>query len=279
MPVEGSPPSVQARIEGDRAAVRVQLAAALEAGLQRQGVDQATVDVAEVTLNSGYDPDPPFGTPLNPNCLVPESLTQCVYSNVAWLFSSELGFSTPPYAILESCGASNTGCKFRFSPRGIGNGGDVWQTLVAAHRVGTTTVKEKKGYAIYARPKFRWVNVNATGAVDFKAGVAYAVRGGTTPTYASCINGATINATSSTSFDCVKVTGSAGSGHNPSLTLVFTPAGGGAPTTKAVTVRVTQPGCDEVPPGTGPVGSRPLRRTPERAYADGSWGHMMSTGW
>lgn len=182
---------------------------------------------AEVTLDTGYNPDPPFGTPLNPNCLVPGSFTQCVYSNVAWLFSAELGFFTPPYAILEGCAGNNTSCRFRFSPRGIGDGGDVWQTLVAAHRVGTTTIKEKKGYAIYARPKFRWVNVNATGAVNFKAGVAYAVRSGTTPTYASCINGATINATSSTSFNCVKVTGSAGSGQNPSWKFALPSSSGG----------------------------------------------------
>lgn len=45
VPVEGSPPSLQARIEDDRAAVRVQLAAALEAGLRREGLDPQTVDL------------------------------------------------------------------------------------------------------------------------------------------------------------------------------------------------------------------------------------------
>ncbi|MFA9270848.1 MAG: TetR/AcrR family transcriptional regulator [Baekduiaceae bacterium] len=45
MPVEGAPPTLHARVEGDRAAVRVQLAAALEAGLRREGLDPQTVDL------------------------------------------------------------------------------------------------------------------------------------------------------------------------------------------------------------------------------------------
>ncbi|MBJ7518191.1 MAG: hypothetical protein JHC84_00725 [Solirubrobacteraceae bacterium] len=171
----------------------------------------------EVTIDTGYNPVPPFGTPFNPTCLEPGSLGTCVYSNVAWLFSVGLGFGTTPYAILGGCGGDNTSCTFRFSPRGIGNDGDVWQTLVAAHRIGTTVIKDKKGYAIYAPPRWRWARFNATGAVNHLAGTAYAVRSGTNPTFGSCVDVATINATTSTTaHNCLKTTGSSGSGQNPS---------------------------------------------------------------
>jgi hypothetical protein len=178
-----------------------------------------TVEVdGEVTLDSGFNPDPPFGTPANPSCLDPGSLGTCVYSNVAWLFSKEIGFNfTPPLTILDGCTGSSISCKFKFSPRGIGNDGDVWQTLVAAHRIGTTQIKEKRGYAVYARPRWRWVNLNATGAVNYTAGLAYAVRSGTNPSFGSCVDASTVFATTSTTaYDCLKSSGSGPSGQSPS---------------------------------------------------------------
>lgn len=45
MPVEGAPASLHERIARDRAEVRAQLAAALAAGLRREGLDPAAVDL------------------------------------------------------------------------------------------------------------------------------------------------------------------------------------------------------------------------------------------
>ncbi len=178
-----------------------------------------TVEVdEEVTFDSGYSPDPPFGTPANPSCLDPGSLGTCVYSNVAWLFSKEIGFNfTPPLTIIDGCTGSSLSCKIKFSPRAIGNSGDVWQTLVAAHQIGTTQIKEKRGFAVYARPRWRWVDLNATGATNYAAGLAYAVRSGTNPSFASCFDVSGVFATTSTTaYDCLKSSGSSGSGLNPS---------------------------------------------------------------
>ncbi len=177
-----------------------------------------TVEVdSEVTLSTGFSPDPPFGTPANPSCLDPGSLGTCVYSNVAWLFSKEPGFNfTPPLTVLDGCTGSSLSCKFKFSPRAIGDDGDVWQTLVAAHQIGSTQIKEKLGYAIYARPHWRWVHLNATGATNYTAGTAYAVRSGTNPSYASCFDANSVFATTSTTaYDCLKSSGSTTSGQSP----------------------------------------------------------------
>jgi hypothetical protein len=173
------------------------------------------VDVDEtVTLSSGFDPSPPFGTPVNTPC-GPGSEALCLYSNIAWKIATPTGLLQPPIAIQDNtCGGESLTCKFTYKPRGIGNEGDYWQTFVAAYQHGSIPIG-KTGFAVYARPRFRWVTAHATGAEDYKAGIAYAVRGGTNPTYAACIDEATINATSSTDFDCVRTTGGIDFDDNP----------------------------------------------------------------
>lgn len=168
----------------------------------------------EVTLNTGFDISPPFGTPENPDCLVPGSLTQCRYSNVAWKFSVG-AFPTTPYSVVTGCTGSSLSCTLKYSPRAIGNEGDVWQTLVAANQIGSTTIKAKQGYALYARPKWRWVQFASSGATNWAAGIAYAVRSGTTPTWGSCADASTIFATTATTADCIKATGTLTAGKDP----------------------------------------------------------------
>ena len=185
------------------------------------------VDVDEtVTLSSGFDPAPPFGTPVNQPC-GPGSEALCLYSNIAWKIATPTGLLQPPVTVLDgTCGGESLTCKFTYRPRGIGDEGDYWQTFVAAYQHGSIPIS-KRGWAVYARPRFRWVTVNATGAAGVKAGIAYAVRGGTNPSYAACIDATTVNATSATDFDCVRTTGTGGSGLNPSWKFAL-PSGGGS---------------------------------------------------
>jgi hypothetical protein len=185
------------------------------------------VDVDEtVTLSSGFDPSPPFGTPVNTPC-GPGSQALCIYSGIAWKIATPRGLLQSPIAIQDNtCGGESLTCKFTYKPRAIGNEGDFWQTFVAAYQHGSIPIS-KRGWAIYARPRFRWVTAHATGAEDYKAGIAYAVRGGTNPTYAACIDEATINPTSSTDFDCVRSTGGVDFDDNPVWKFAL-PSGSGS---------------------------------------------------
>ncbi|MBJ7330577.1 MAG: hypothetical protein JHC95_11815 [Solirubrobacteraceae bacterium] len=180
---------------------------------QMDSQDVRTVELdSMVTLNAGANPLPAFGVPYPENC-VPGPMNICLFSNVAWKFSPQVGSN--PVEIVEGCTGETTTCKIRYKPRGIGNEGDFYQTGVAFNQIGTTVVQHRKGFALYARPKFRSVYVNTTNAVNFISGKpAYAVRAGTNPTYANCPT-RTITPTSDTGFDCVKVTSTGGSGQNP----------------------------------------------------------------
>jgi|GEM_PF-3801395 len=179
-----------------------------------------------VTLGSGFDPAPPFGTPVNTPC-GPGSEALCLYSNIAWKIATPTGLSQPPITIQDNtCGSESLICKFTYRPRGIGIDGDYWQTFVAAYQHGSIPLG-KRGFAVYARPRFRWVTAQSTGAPGYLAGVAYAVRGGTNPAYGECLDAATINATSATDFDCLRVTGRGSGSQNPSWKFAL-PSGSGA---------------------------------------------------
>lgn len=174
-----------------------------------------TVAVDEtVTVGAPQTPNPAFGVPFPEGC-VPDEFHICLYSNVAWKFSIPVGLPNAPVTVVDGCTSSSTTCKFTYRPRGIGAEGDFWQTLVAANQIGATNIQAKKGYGFYARPKWRWVQFTSSGATNWVAGTAYAVRSGTTPTWGSCVDASTIVATTATTADCIKGTGTLTAGKDP----------------------------------------------------------------
>lgn len=174
-----------------------------------------TVAVDEtVTIGAPQNPNPPFGVAFPEGC-VPDAFHICLYSNVAWKFTIPAGHLSAPVQITDGCTAEKTFCTFVYRPRGIGIDGDFWQTIVAANQIGSTTIQAKQGYGFYARPKWRWVQFNSSGATNWPAGIAYAVRSGTTPTWGSCVEASTIFSTTATTADCIKATGTLTPGKDP----------------------------------------------------------------
>lgn len=178
-----------------------------------------TVEVdEEFDLSSGLEPPIPYTQPILPNC-GPGSTATCIYWSLGWLVQPSAGPS--PVQQLSGCTANTPTCRIRYSPRAIGDAGDFYTPIVASLNRGQTP-NTQKAWFIYARPRFRRVGVTGTGGIDYPARNAYAVRGGTNPTYAQCIDGATINATSpTTGYNCVRVAGVRTTGQNPTWSFVL----------------------------------------------------------
>ncbi|MDO8185556.1 Ig-like domain-containing protein [Conexibacter sp. JD483] len=190
------------------------------------GAGQIVEYGATVRLDSGLEAPIPWDQPIIPSCRGSIGQT-CIYWSIAWKIQPTLSGGNPA-AVQSGCGGSDPSCTVVYSPHGIGDGGDVWQPIVAALQSGQTPTR-KVGWLLYVRPKWRWVTVTAPGARGYSPLYMYAVRRGTTPTFGACVDSSRIFDTTATAgVDCVRVSGSGGDARYDPYWRLPLPAGSGS---------------------------------------------------